>query len=83
MKMVSLAQIFEQDEGILDEVVADLPVKDHTEIYYFDSEESFLDCDNFAEYVPYSHLNLGEHTSLNTNSNGESSSSCEPLIYIK
>ena len=83
MKMVSVAQIFEHDEGILDEALADLPVKDHTEIDYFDSEESLLDCDNFAEYVPYSHLNLGEHTSLNKNSNGESSSSCEPLIHRK
>lgn len=83
MKMVSVAQSFEQDEGILDQALANLPVKDHTEIDYFNSEESLLDCDNFAEYVPYSHLNLGEHTSLNKNSSGESSSSCEPLIHRK
>ena len=31
MKMVSVAQIFEQDEGILDEALADIPVKDHTQ----------------------------------------------------
>ena len=38
MKMVFVAQIFEQDEGILDEALENLPVKDHTEIDYFDSE---------------------------------------------
>ena len=67
MKMVSVAQIFEQDEGILNEALADLPVKDHTEIDYFDYEEILLDFDNFVEYVPYYHLNLGERTSLNKN----------------
>jgi hypothetical protein len=81
MKMVSVAQKFEQDEGILDEALADLPVRDHTEIDDFDSEESFLNCDNFVEYVPYCHLDLEEHTSLNKNSNGESSSSCEPQVH--
>lgn len=83
MKMVSVAQKFEQDEGILDEALAELPVRDHTEINDFDSEESFLNSDDFVEYVPYCHLDLEEHTSFNKNSNGESSSSCEPLVQRK
>ena len=38
MKMVSVAQIFEQHEVILDEALEDIPIKYHTKIDYFDSE---------------------------------------------
>lgn len=63
--------------------MAELPIRDHTEINDFDSEESLLNSDDFVEYVPYCHLDLEEHTPFNKNSNGESSSSCETLVERK
>lgn len=56
MKMVSIAQKIEQEEGIINEALAKLPVKDHTNIDDFHSEKSSLNCDDFVEYVPYCHL---------------------------